>query len=268
MPWFAEAPDDGRAVDVEIERYASLPPRHGGRRLNHGEVFADGTRFTLDGATIDMVDGRYVRWIAPDASQVPLPVCSTVAAHLLAWRGLTPLHGSAVAIDGRAILIAGPSGAGKSTLAQALVNCGGQLVSDDLSVLLPQQADNVPKLLPGRPAIRLNDEANGHDHRAKRLALPPRVDPDRPVPLALLLLLQREPVTDDAAAAASNLIDQMFRPKWMRALPHAKARFATLLHASSRIGIEVMPPASDVPEVTPAARAAAAITLLHRHLEG
>lgn len=38
---------------------------------------------------------------------------------------------SAVAIDGRAVLIEGPSGCGKSTLALALIDRGAKLIGDD-----------------------------------------------------------------------------------------------------------------------------------------
>ncbi len=41
------------------------------------------------------------------------------------------IHASAVAIDGRAVLIMGPSGAGKSDLALRLIDRGALLVSDD-----------------------------------------------------------------------------------------------------------------------------------------
>ncbi|WGW05174.1 HPr kinase/phosphorylase [Tropicibacter oceani] len=41
------------------------------------------------------------------------------------------LHASAVAVDGRAILIRGASGSGKSSLALALMALGAQLVADD-----------------------------------------------------------------------------------------------------------------------------------------
>lgn len=44
-------------------------------------------------------------------------------------------HVSAVAIGGRAVLIAGPSGAGKSDLALRLIDRGATLVSDDYTVL-------------------------------------------------------------------------------------------------------------------------------------
>jgi serine kinase of HPr protein (carbohydrate metabolism regulator) len=46
------------------------------------------------------------------------------------------LHASCVAIDGRAVLIEGPSGSGKSDLALRLIDRGGQLVSDDYTIVL------------------------------------------------------------------------------------------------------------------------------------
>jgi serine kinase of HPr protein (carbohydrate metabolism regulator) len=45
------------------------------------------------------------------------------------------VHASAVAIDGRAVLISGPSGAGKSDLALRLLDRGFSLVSDDQTIV-------------------------------------------------------------------------------------------------------------------------------------
>jgi HPr kinase/phosphorylase len=47
----------------------------------------------------------------------------------------TIVHGSAVAFDGRAVLILGGAGAGKSALALALIGRGAALVADDRVVL-------------------------------------------------------------------------------------------------------------------------------------
>ena len=45
------------------------------------------------------------------------------------------VHGSTVAIEGRAVLITGPSGSGKSDLALRLLDRGFTLVSDDQTVV-------------------------------------------------------------------------------------------------------------------------------------
>ncbi|HEX3418624.1 MAG TPA: serine/threonine protein kinase, partial [Stellaceae bacterium] len=41
------------------------------------------------------------------------------------------VHATAIAIDGRAVLLRGPSGAGKSDLALRLIDGGARLVADD-----------------------------------------------------------------------------------------------------------------------------------------
>ena len=46
------------------------------------------------------------------------------------------VHGTAVAIDGRAVLLRGPSGAGKSDLALRLIDAGARLVADDQTELV------------------------------------------------------------------------------------------------------------------------------------
>lgn len=51
---------------------------------------------------------------------------------------MQPLHASAVAFDGRGLLIIGKSGRGKSTLALELVTLGGVLVADDRVLLTPR----------------------------------------------------------------------------------------------------------------------------------
>lgn len=44
-------------------------------------------------------------------------------------------HGSAVAVDGRGLLIIGPAGSGKSSLAAGLISRGAGLIADDQVVL-------------------------------------------------------------------------------------------------------------------------------------
>ena len=45
------------------------------------------------------------------------------------------VHGTCVALDGKAVLITGPAGSGKSALALQLVAIGAHLVADDRTVL-------------------------------------------------------------------------------------------------------------------------------------
>nr|WP_092778941.1 hypothetical protein [Jannaschia pohangensis] len=47
------------------------------------------------------------------------------------------VHGTAVVLGQRAVLLLGPTGAGKSGLAAQLIAHGGRLISDDLVVLEP-----------------------------------------------------------------------------------------------------------------------------------
>jgi len=67
------------------------------------------------------------------------------------------VHATAVAIDGRAILIAGPSGAGKSDLALRLLDRGFKLVSDD-QTLVRRDGDRLiasaPPTIAGKLEVR------------------------------------------------------------------------------------------------------------------
>ena len=53
----------------------------------------------------------------------------------LLQKQIESLHASAVAIDGKAIVLLGDCGAGKSTLTAALIGAGASLITDDLLVL-------------------------------------------------------------------------------------------------------------------------------------
>lgn len=260
----APAAEDGRAADVLVEKVDALPSRPGGRRLNKGWLFADGTRFWFEGAAMDMVDGTHIRWCHPSATDIPHAVYGTIMSHVLAWRGMVPLHASAVAFGDEAILVAGRSGAGKSTLARALIDAGGLLVSDDLSAMLPVGPGETPMLLPGRAAIRLKVGPADDGDGPKRLDHPDRAPPDRPVRATMLLLLRDGPIGASPAERSAAMAAQIFRPGWMRSLPHARQRAESLLHAGQRIAVATMPPATEARDVSPAQRAQEALALFDR----
>ena len=67
------------------------------------------------------------------------------------------LHATAVALDGRAVLIAGPSGSGKSDLALRMLDRGFVLVSDDRTIVRKEGTRLVasaPETIKGKLEVR------------------------------------------------------------------------------------------------------------------
>ena len=67
------------------------------------------------------------------------------------------VHGTAVAIDGQAVLLRGPSGAGKSDLALRLIDGGADLIADDQALLQRNGAQvmvRAPDIIAGMIEIR------------------------------------------------------------------------------------------------------------------
>ncbi|WP_396953583.1 aldolase [Neobacillus niacini] len=77
---------------------------------------------------------------------------------ILMQRGILPLHGSAIAINGKAYAIVGDSGAGKSTLATAFLRQGYKLLTDDVIGVYFNQ-ENVPMVIPAYPQQKLWQES-------------------------------------------------------------------------------------------------------------
>lgn len=89
-----------------------------------------------------------------DEDMTRLWILGTCMGALLLQRKTLPLHGSAVAIDGKAYAIIGDSGAGKSTLASAFINSGFQLLTDDV-IAVTLSEDNIPIVTPSYPQQKL-----------------------------------------------------------------------------------------------------------------
>jgi hypothetical protein len=86
--------------------------------------------------------------------EIRLFLQSAVLSALLLQRGLLPLHGSAVMMNGRAVILVGHSGNGKSTLAAALMERGYPFIADELCAVEVQE-NQPPILLPGFPQLFL-----------------------------------------------------------------------------------------------------------------
>ncbi len=170
--------------------------------------YADGTEFLLDRQGSDI----WARW--PDSSTLEdtaTYLLGPVLGFVLRLRGVTCLHASAVALDGRAVVLMGPPGAGKSTTAAALCQRGHAVLTDDIVAL---SDDRIRRVIPGVPQIRLWPDATallyGADDALPRLtptwekrALDLTRRPDeferRPLPIAAIYLLA-DTATGDGAA--------------------------------------------------------------------
>lgn len=222
------------------------------RPINRGAVCTDGFRFSWeDQAAIDVygTDRVEVMPLPGWRGALPLPFYSTVAALLLAGRGAVPFHACTVAIDGCAVLLCGPTGAGKSTLTAGLAGQGARLVSDDLSVFDPARLT----MLPGRPKVRLfkavadligisGATAVRDDPRNKVVAAFDTVLADNPLPLAAVLLLQDDGLPEPLALRFALLRRQLFRPKWLNALPGHVERQSAIREIARSVPMIAVPP--------------------------
>jgi hypothetical protein len=93
-----------------------------------------------------------------DEDKIRLYILGTCMGALLMQRKILPLHGSAIAIDGKAYAFVGESGAGKSTLASAFLSQSFPLMSDDvIAVTFPQGRE--PWVTPAYPQQKLWKES-------------------------------------------------------------------------------------------------------------
>ena len=121
--------DDARSADATVRLFAARPWRRRLRPSVH-------------------IGGDF---IVPDALPLPLSM-GLLAAEMgmnlqvaLGWRRHMLLHASAVAKDGRALIMSGESGSGKSTLAALLGEKGGEgdwrLMGDEFTLIDPAAGD-------------------------------------------------------------------------------------------------------------------------------
>lgn len=96
-----------------------------------------------------------------DEDQVRLYILGTCMGALLMQRKILPLHGSAVAINGKAYAFVGEQGAGKSTLAAAFLERGYKLLSDDV-IGVSLNEEGIPQVTPSYPQQKLWEDCLGH----------------------------------------------------------------------------------------------------------
>lgn len=151
--------DGSNAPDVHIV-YGDTPGELVGAHVRHDRRQVAPDRFLLNVAGVGryfVQNGNYVV-VEPDSSaeesEVRLFLLGSVMGALLLQRGITPIHGSAVVMNERAVIIAGCSGVGKSTLLGALLNCGATYLTDDLAAVTIDKA-GAPWVQSGYPQQKL-----------------------------------------------------------------------------------------------------------------
>lgn len=90
-------------------------------------------------------------------------------ALLLIQKGIIPIHGSMIEIDGKTVIITGRSGSGKSTTVFELMNQGGSFLSDDVSPV--SVVDNQVVALPAFPQQKLCHDIVERYHLDKKALL-------------------------------------------------------------------------------------------------
>ncbi|WP_156889720.1 ATP-binding cassette domain-containing protein [Paenibacillus harenae] len=94
-----------------------------------------------------------------DEAKIRLFLLGTCMGVLLMQRGILPLHGSAVVIDGKVFAIVGESGAGKSTLAAAFAHAGYPLMTDDVIAVSLSDDSAAAAVYPSYPQQKLWEES-------------------------------------------------------------------------------------------------------------
>lgn len=145
--------------DVRVERCArGVRSERAPQPSRHWQPRPDGWSLRFENAQLGVCDFRCSepdRLLAITTSEsdadLVAPTTGPALAALLHRRGDPVWHGTALARDGRAILIVGASGGGKSTLSACLCAEGWALLSEDMSVCGPNL-----ELLAGLSALRVS----------------------------------------------------------------------------------------------------------------
>ena len=157
LPLAPAAADSGDA-EVSI-RMGAVPETLGAAGTSHRSWQAAPGRFLLavEGVGRYLVrDGREIT-VEParEGSKAAIPfLLGSVLAACLKQRGILTLHASAIVTAAGAVLFAGHSGRGKSTLAAALVERGYAMLCDDVTGIVPDEANGLAAL-PAYPCLRL-----------------------------------------------------------------------------------------------------------------
>ena len=128
QPWYTSRQRDQAGTPaLEVRR---LPQGHFWWRYH------DQTEFLINGTGTEI----WASWIEPSSFATTLMyVSGAVLGFLLRLRGVIGMHGSAVVVGTKAVLITGSEEAGKSTTTAALARRGMAVLTDDIAALVDRQ---------------------------------------------------------------------------------------------------------------------------------
>lgn len=93
-----------------------------------------------------------------DEDKLRLYILGSCMGAILFQRGILPLHGSTIEINGKAYAFVGHSGHGKSTLASAFLQQGYRLITDDV-IAVSFNEQGIPLVSPAYPQQKLWQES-------------------------------------------------------------------------------------------------------------
>lgn len=155
-------PIQAEPADVNIK--FGPTPNHLSKIISSGVLFESSKEEFLlklpDVGNYHVRNGTHITIDSKQAAtndEIRLFLLGSVFGALLFQRGFTPLHGSAVKMQGKALIILGNSAVGKSTLSASLALSDYPLISDDLSAISIDSGKCV--ISPGIPFIKLWEDA-------------------------------------------------------------------------------------------------------------
>lgn len=137
--------DEAVLAHVEDTYGAFRDDRPAGPSIDDGGALELALVHEPDGTVVVGADGMAFRWGDDDVALVAL--FDRIVAALtteLGRRGVLAIHAGAVAVDGRAIILAGRSGGGKTTLVLGLLRNGAGLLTDELALVAPEDRTILP----------------------------------------------------------------------------------------------------------------------------
>lgn len=219
-------------------------------------------RLKVDGVgSFRITNSKNIEW-SPLNNMVPeedirIFLLGSAFGALLIQKGILLFHGNALQKDGKAIACLGHSGSGKSTLAYALMQEGWELLADDLVAITKDGY-----VLPGIQRIKLwrdSAEAFGLDTNS---LLPIRKgvekysidfksqnEPRKNKLLTIYLIFNQEIEIKDKRiktlnkekVAAKRLINQVFRPRFVKGLKRESDNFIAISKLIKSVPVKILP---------------------------